>query len=252
MFCWKCGEDNNERFVFCTACGANLRSPRPTEASSAGNTLANASDEAATIIPPTFASNISYREGKGKLGRIILIAGAGLVFLIIMAIVATLAWRLVSAGFENKNGTIETGTNTTENLAVGENNSNLSNLARRPSKADEEFTRINTELNNANAREKKSVIESELKGAESRYPEDYRFAYQAAKLEAMTSKSHHRPFEMLFGVGKRAIEAGKSADFLIDLQKDGRASLKRLTDHKEWTVLEGALRNNDSKSLEIK
>ena len=250
MFCWKCGEDNNERFGFCTGCGANLRSPLLGEPALAAETSANSRDVDG-IAPPTFASNIGYRESKGKMGRFVLIAGVGVAFLIFSAIVATLVWRQISTGSDRKNGTSETGANTAENSAVGENNSNLGNLARRPSKADQEFARINAKLDSADTLKRKADIEGELHGAESRYPEDYRFAYQAAKLEAMSSKGHHEAFEMLFSVGKKAIEAGKSADLLIELQKDGRASLKRLTDHKEWTVLENALRKNDSMALEI-
>ena len=251
MFCWKCGEDNNDRFVFCTGCGANLRSPLPGEPSPAPDKLANSSDKAA-IIPPAFASNISYRESKGRSGKYILIAVVGLAFLIIATIVATLVWRQMSAGGESKKEIVETGSQTAENPIVGERNPPSSNLERRPSRADEEFARINAELDSADALKRKADIVSGLHGAESRHPDDYRFTYQEAKLEAMTSKSHHEAFEMLFSAGKKAIEAGKSSDLLIMLQKDGRTSLKRLTDHKEWTVLENALRKNDFKALEVK
>jgi hypothetical protein len=249
MFCWKCGEDNNDRYVFCITCAANLRSPLPGETSRVPDTVADSSDKAANGVP-AFASNISYREHTGKLSKVLLIAGAGLAFLVFMTIAAVLVWRQVSTGDKDPNGTIETGSNTAKTPAVGENNSNLSNLARRPSKADAEFDRINVELNSADFRKKKSVVEAEIKGAESKYPDDYRFAYQAAKLEAIASKGHHEAFEMLFLTAKKAIETGKSAELLIDLQKDGSSSLKRLIDHKEWAVLNNALRKNDVKALE--
>jgi hypothetical protein len=57
---------------------------------------------------------------------------------------------------------------------------------------------------------------------------------------------------MLFGAGSKAIKDGKSAELLSELQKDGNSDFKRLTDHKEWTILENALRRNDSKALEVK
>lgn len=244
MYCWKCGEDNDNRFGFCTACGANLRDPLPGEASSAPEPPGDLSDEVANTVP-VFASNIGYGESKGKLRLFILITGGGLLLLILTAVAATLVWRQISSSDE-------TGGTAAGNSADGNNNSNSSDRASRPSKADEEFAQINTQLNGADLRERKSVIESAVKAAESRYPEDYRFAYQAAKLEAMTSKSHHEAFEMLFGVAKQAIETGKSAELLTALQQDGKNSLRRLTDHKEWKILETALRNNDLTELEVK
>lgn len=98
----------------------------------------------------------------------------------------------------------------------------------------------------------KAAIDSELKDAKSRYPDDCRFAYQAAKLEAITNKGHHKAFELLHLVAKQAIETGKSAELLIDLRQDGKNSLRRLADHKEWKVLELALQNNNLKALEVK
>lgn len=249
MFCWKCGEDNNDRYIFCVSCGSSLRTPLPGGALPTPDTIANLIDEAAVTIP-NFVSNISYPESKRKSGKFILIAGAGLAFLIFTAIIATLVWRQLPAGGEEQKGITETGNKTVGNSVISEDNSSSNDVARKPSKADEEFARINAELNSADLRKTKAVIENELKSAESRFPDDYRFAYQAAKLEAMTSKSHHEAFEMLFSVGKKAIEAGKSADLLLDLQKDGSSSLKRLTDHKEWAVLNNALRRNNSKALE--
>jgi len=243
MYCWKCGEENNDQFTFCVNCGSNLREPLPV-----AETSADLSDDA-TVAPPTFASNISYRQSNEKSGRFIVIAAVGFVFLVISAIAAMLMWR-PSTSDAGHSGIIETGSSTAGNTV--DENSSLSNFARRPSKADEEFAKINAELGRTDVSKQKADIESELHSAEGRFPDDYRFAYQAAKLEAITSKSHHEAFEMLFGAGKKAIESGKAANLLTDLQKDGSTILKRLTDHKEWTVLENALRNKDVNALEIK
>lgn len=249
MYCWKCGEDNNDRFTFCVECGSNLRKPLAGDASPVAEASADLGD-ATTVAPPTFASNISYRQSNERSGRFILIAAVGFVFLVITAIAAMLMWR-PSTSDAGQSGIIETGSSTVGKATIDENSS-LSNFAKRPSKADEEFAKINAELGRTDVSKQKADIESELHSAEGRFPDDYRFAYQAAKLEAITSKNHHEAFEMLFGAGKKAIEAGKAASLLTDLKKDGSTILKRLTDHKEWTVLEDALRNKDVKALEIK
>ncbi|MGI8468233.1 MAG: serine/threonine-protein kinase [Pyrinomonadaceae bacterium] len=204
------------------------------------------------IAPPTFASNLSYGEGQENSGKFFLIAGIALAFLALAAIAATFAWRQMRGGEsdgESQNAQVKTDTNTADNSALGVRDSG-SNLSSKSSNADDELNRIRAKLDNAATREKKAAIERELKDAENRYPEDYRFTYQRGKLEAAASKSHHAAFEMLFQAGEKAIKGGKSADLLNDLQKDGNSDLKRLTDHKEWTVLENALRKNDSKALE--
>jgi serine/threonine protein kinase len=202
------------------------------------------------IAPPTFASNLSYRQnGSGKFLRI---AGFALLLAAVLAaIVAALFWRQTTengnAG-EGENTAIKTETKTGDSAAPGANDPGGKSSAVS-SGADDELKRLRAESDKAAPREKKSALERDLKNAESRYPEDYRFTYQRAKLEAATSKSHHEAFEMLFQAGEKAIKDGKSVDLLNDLQSDGSSILKRLTDHKEWKVLENALRKNDSKTL---
>lgn len=201
------------------------------------------------IAPPTFASNLSYREnGSGKFFRIV---GFALLLAFLAATVAALfrhqATENGSAG-ESQNTVIRSETNTGDNASPGANDPGGKGSAAS-SGADVELKRLRAESDKSVPREKKSALESDFKNAENRYPEDYRFTYQRAKLEAATSKSHHEAFEMLFQAGEKAIKDGKSADLLNDLQSDGSSILKRLTDHKEWKVLENALRKNDSKTL---
>ena len=149
----------------------------------------------------------------------------------------------------NQNIQVKANTNTPANFASNTNSSNFNVSPNSP--ADNEFTRLQSKLETATPSQK-NALDAELKNAESKYPNDYRFTYQRGKLEAVNSKEHHEAFEMLFGAGSKAIKAEKSAELLSDLQKDGNSDLKRLTDHKEWTVLENALRRNDSKALEVK
>ena len=166
----------------------------PGEPLPASDTLADTSVESA-ITPPVFASNISYRESKGKSGGSVFIAAGGLAILLFAAVVAIVVWR-ISTGNEREIGTNETGIQNGENTAVGNNNIALSNRSRPISKVDQAFSQINALLNSADILKNKVAIESDVKAAKGRFPDDYRFAYQAAKLEAITSKGHHEAFEM--------------------------------------------------------
>ena len=276
MICQKCGEENKEVYGFCTNCGANLKSlPEPTRFRPPANTSPNESVEHViaptdfsapvsssqvtaslsdsvneTIAVPTFASNLSYREPKGNSNKLLFIAGAalGFVFFLIVAGGAFIWWQMQKSDqqtTDNRNQQMRASTNTIS----GSNSSNLN--AAPNSTADDEFTRLQSKLNNA-APNEKNALDTELKKAENKYPNDYRFTYQRAKLETVKSKEHHEAFEMLFAAGEKAIKSNKSADLLSDLQRDKILDLKRLTDHQEWRVLQNALQNKNSKALDVK
>lgn len=198
---------------------------------------------------PSFGPN--YAERKGNASKFLLIGGITLA-LLLLSVVGAIIWRQTQKSDgqpvgDNHNAQVKTVSNPTSDSNFNSSDANLSTV----SSADEEFTRIQTKFGGA-AERKSPAFEREIKDAESKFPEDYRFTYQKVKIEAAASKSHHEAFEILFGAGEKAIKSGKSAEFLSDLQKDGNMDLKRLTAHKEWTVLENALRRNDSKALEVK
>lgn len=206
---------------------------------------------------PAFASN--YAERRGNSGKLFLIAGSILGLLLLLGGGAAIVlWQMRGGG-----GTDEQAKNAqqnilTKNTANANTNSaaNFSNSANfnssQTSPADEEFTRLETKLDNA-APNEKDALDSELRKAEDKYPSDYRFTYQRAKLEARTSREHHEAFEMLNRAGEKSIKANKSAEMLSDLQTDKNSDFRRLSSgHKEWTTLENALRNKDVGALEGK
>ena len=275
MICKKCGEENKEDYGFCTNCGANLKASPPEPVSSPANTLpkenleylssptvvsapvlssqvmappADSMNE--TIAVPAFAPNLSYREPKGNSNKLMLAAGValGFIFFLIVGGGAFVWWQMQKGDqptSDNRNQQIRASSNTIFD-------SNSSNLNTSPnSTADDEFTRLQSKLNNA-APNEKNALDSELKSAESKYPNDYRFTYERAKLETVKSKGHHEAFEMLFHAGEKAIKTNRYAELLRDLKKDKNTDLKRLIDHKEWADLEKALGKRDSKALEIK
>ena len=203
-----------------------------------------------TIAVPTFASNLSYREPTGKGIKLMFAAGAaiGFVFFLLVGGGVFIWWQMQKSDqqtTDNQNLQIRASSNTIS----GSNSSNLN--AAPNSSTDDEFTRLQSKLNNAPPNEK-NALDTELKNAESKYPNDFRFTYQRAKLETVKSKGHHEAFEMLFLAGEKAIKADRSAELLRDLQKDKNTDLKRLTDHQEWRVLQNALQTKNSKALDVK
>lgn len=210
-----------------------------------------------TIAAPDFGASFGYTTPERNNSKLPLIIGAALAFIFLSVIVGAVVWWQMQKSDEqasgnqnlNQNLQVRANTNTPANSVSNSNSSNFNSSPNSP--ADDEFTRLQSKLETSTPAQKKA-LDSELKNVEDKYPNDYRFTYQRAKLETVSSKEHHEAFEMLFGAGEKAIKADKSTNLLGDLQRDKDLDLKRLISHKEWTTLENALRNKDAKTLEVK
>jgi hypothetical protein len=90
---------------------------------------------------------------------------------------------------------------------------------------------------------------------ERRYPRDYRFPYERAKLAAKGSKSESRDeaFKALSVAAERAITAGKASEMLSGLETDKAGDFHRLAQgRQEWTRLVAALKRKDTTLLAAK
>jgi hypothetical protein len=90
-----------------------------------------------------------------------------------------------------------------------------------------------------------------VKDAEKKYPTDYRFPYERAKLSIKGMISHPEAFEAIFLAGQKAIDNGKVQEMLNDLMSDKDGDFYKMSrGHREWTTLEEALKNKDKSALE--
>jgi hypothetical protein len=93
---------------------------------------------------------------------------------------------------------------------------------------------------------------SAFSAAEKRYPLDYRFSYERAKLAAKVDSSHvHRDaFAVLFLAAAKAIENGRADEMLSNLETDKFGDFHKLAHgHDEWARLEQALKDKDKRML---
>ena len=98
-----------------------------------------------------------------------------------------------------------------------------------------------------------STIVADLEAAENKYPTDFRFPYERAKLSIKGVISHHEAFEAIFLAGETAIDNGKAQAMLNDLMSDKDGDFYKMSrGHHEWETLEEALRNNDKSLLKIR
>ena len=89
-------------------------------------------------------------------------------------------------------------------------------------------------------------IISELEQAETRYPSDYRFPYELAKLSIKGITSHHEAFEPLVRAAQKAIDNGQADEMLNRFMADKDGDFHKLSHgHHEWEMIEQALRNKE-------
>jgi hypothetical protein len=103
----------------------------------------------------------------------------------------------------------------------------------------------------ASTSERPKIFEAFAK-IERRYPRDYRFPYERAKLAANGSKSESRSeaFKALSVAAERAITAGKTNEMLTGLETDKAGDFHRLAQgRQEWTRLVAALKRKDTSLL---
>ncbi|HWW74514.1 MAG TPA: protein kinase, partial [Pyrinomonadaceae bacterium] len=114
--------------------------------------------------------------------------------------------------------------------------------------ADEEINTLRARRLHATASEL-SGIASALAEAERRYPADFRFTYERAKL-FVTGHDHHQAFDLLFTAARKAIAGGKAGEMLDALTLDAGGDFRRLAGgHDEWRSLTESLRSNDPGAL---
>ena len=89
-----------------------------------------------------------------------------------------------------------------------------------------------------------------IEEVENKYPTDYRFPYERARLFGKGIISHDEAFTAVFLAAEKAIENGKAQEMLTDLMSDKDGDFSRLSrGHHEWKLLEEALRDGDKGAL---
>ena len=117
--------------------------------------------------------------------------------------------------------------------------------------ADNELTDLRTRRVSAPPSEGNKILAA-IEAAEKKYPSDYRFPYERAKLSIKGMISHHEAFEAIFLAGAKAIDNGKAQEMLNDLMSDKEGDFYKMSrGHHEWSTLEAALRNKDKSLLAV-
>jgi len=115
--------------------------------------------------------------------------------------------------------------------------------------ADDEFRTLRDKRTKGDASDTRQ-IGAGLATAEKKYPNDYRFPYERAKLSIVGVTSHDKAFGALALAAERAISSGKAEEMLDELNADRDGDFHKLSHgHREWQTLQDALRNKDKDLL---
>jgi hypothetical protein len=116
---------------------------------------------------------------------------------------------------------------------------------------DELLARLRERRLTATNSERPKIVEAFAK-IERRYPRDYRFPYERAKLVVKSSQSGARDeaFKALSVAAERAISTGKANEMLSGLETDKAGDFHRLAQgRQEWLRLVAALKRKDTSLL---
>jgi hypothetical protein len=117
--------------------------------------------------------------------------------------------------------------------------------------ADDELKKLRASRVNASPSDAGKIVAA-IEATEKKYPTDYRFPYERAKLSIKGIISHHEAFEAIFVAGAKAIDNGKAQEMLSDLMSDKDGDFYKMSrGHHEWGTLEAALRNKDKSLLAV-
>ncbi|HEY0729054.1 MAG TPA: hypothetical protein VGD38_13340, partial [Pyrinomonadaceae bacterium] len=119
---------------------------------------------------------------------------------------------------------------------------------------DELLARLRERRITATNSERPKIVEAFAK-IERKYPRDYRFPYERAKLvvKGQQSGARNEAFKALSVAAERAIAAGKANEMLSGLETDKAGDFHRLAQgRQEWTRLVAALKRKDTSLLAAK
>jgi hypothetical protein len=115
--------------------------------------------------------------------------------------------------------------------------------------ADEELKRLRERRTSAPPSADSEII-SAIEAAERKYPTDYRFPYEHARLFGKGIISHDEAFAAVFLAAEKAIDNGRAQEMLTDLMSDKDEDFSKLSrGHHEWKLIEAALRDGDKAAL---
>jgi hypothetical protein len=268
--CADCGSMVETRYAFCWHCGRPMLSeaesstidlqPPKTINSSTPDTMEETESGAARLARstgPLMLSNARFENkpgwslpGKGGARKVIALAVIGLMLISLSLFVAR--WAL---------STSPSVTPPTAQAQLNSAPAPVKETERKPtaptlktlaSPAEDEVLNKLRDSRLSTGNVPTPGVLRAFSAAEKRYPLDYRFSYERAKLtpKADSTQVHTAAFAALFRAAAKAINNGKADEMLSKLGTDKYGDFRKLAHrHDEWARLEQALKDKDKRML---
>lgn len=114
--------------------------------------------------------------------------------------------------------------------------------------ADIDLRRLQERIRNAQPSD--SEILTSISAAEQRYPDDYRFTYERAKLIGKGMISHGEAWRALRRAAEMAIDNNDAEEMLSDIKSRAQTDFRKLSSHyDEWNAIINGLESLDKSAL---
>ncbi|PWT87576.1 MAG: hypothetical protein C5B55_14550 [Blastocatellia bacterium] len=262
--CSDCGALVETRYAFCWKCG-NPMTSHSRNATRAIETIGPSREivfdyEDATVehkvsrSQPLFSSLAPELREASRSGMLRMI-GIGIVVAAFLLIPLGLLVLIRSASNSTPATVPQNATSQsrTEGVAPGTKEKangtgdSIPQVSQLPRDEEDELRRLRAERLNIAASDRPRLIQSIL-GLEKRYPNDYRFPYERAKLaiNQQDKMSHEEAFSALSLAAEKAIKSERAEEMLDGLETDKTTDFHKLSHgHREWTQIVDALKGND-------
>jgi hypothetical protein len=269
--CPGCGSMIEARYAFCWKCGSalNQKSKQSAKGDKSGALLSSAADEIEddelTLQSESrphgsmpFAWTRARTSDESGSSR-------GSVFKLIA--IATIALLFLSLGVyglfrsETQTASATTTPPVAENTQPDSNAAITTEVSRdAPAETttqqlvgpEDELRKLRDQRLRATASERAKILRA-FATVERKYPRDYRFPYERAKLTARATRASSRSaaFKALNVAAQKAISTGKANEMLSGLESDKSGDFSELAQGRnEWTRLVAALKRKDTSLLE--
>ena len=262
--CAECGSLIEDRYSFCWKCGHSLESSRQP-GQTLSSTPADVDDELTVQHEPSpfrsaalpWTTNKAADHPSSSRGSVLKLLAIALVSVLLLSLgvfglfrsETTTVTAMAPAPVEQPASQPQPSAETTTELSRSAPEETTTQQAA--STPETELIKLREQSVTAKASERSKIFRSFSK-IEKKYPRDYRFPYERAKLAVKTSRgrSHRAAFKALNVAAEKAINTGKAGEMLNGLESDKVGDFSTLSHgHEEWSRLVAALRRKDASLL---
>jgi hypothetical protein len=273
--CHRCGTLIESRYTFCWKCGNSLSSGNKSSVTHRERSKENVpsgalmpDDDEQTVQheprpmgPPTFSwANAKRQQPRqsvnGSVLKLLVVAVLGIMLVSLTFLLLTRSPSRVVSVTAAQPVTTQADTSPAPVQEATPNVGTEPIRERTPAQSpeDSELKQLREKRIAATRSERLKVLET-LARTEKKYPNDYRFPYERAKvaIKGRQKTSRDEAFAALSRAAEKAIHSGKAREMLENLQKDSRGDFQKLSQlRREWSQLQEALKSKDAGVLNAK